>query len=746
MEVKNSTHIVVRDFIFKSKASTFLKIVGSTNTKVVRNDFDHSTSAVGGAISQSALITSAYIIENESDVVTSATTSDDIEIAYNKFHDHLFTGNNGASKKSGSFIKTQVDDGINDAPIVSKRLHIHHNHFNNIAPYIETVDGTTPAGDSDREAIVLGIASVQTVATNHLVEYNLFENCDGENEIITVKTAANTLRYNTFKNSMGSLSVRFGFDTEVYGNYFFGEGASTIYTDPNYQTGGIRIYGLRHKIYNNYMQNLTGTTWRQPILLDNGDTDGTTGDKHQRPQNVEIVNNTLVNNLGSLAIGSTNYTSKPKNNKIANNLVVGNEGTLMFDIGESSNVFEGNIAYATGSAILGVSKANNEVLAIDPLLQDTTINSYSIKQPGSASPVINASTGSYSYITQDINGVVRNLADVGAFEYAATPLTTLQPLAANDVGPQANSGSEVSSSSSFSSIASSLASSSSSETSSSSSEASSSSSETSSSEASSSAGNVTVPTPVAEWKFEDLSFSNVISTATTGLTVTDTLKPSSTSASNNTFSTVNGIQDKAVAMNPIPTTAVNYPIVKTGTFDYGLGGSAGMTFETWINPTTLPSATNNKAITLVSIASSSTTDGCTINSGAGYSVKLEEGGIINFTINKNGSVKGTVASITPIVVSNWQHIVATYNKTEMRIYINGNLENTTAYTEEIVSPAATPRTTDNSYAFCANFKLFGTTTGAGANSGNLQGSVDEVRLYNVGLTEEQVEARYDSFF
>lgn len=424
MEVRSSSYIVVRDFVFKSTASTLLKIAGTTNSQIIRNDFDFSGANGGG---QNGIVTSSYN--------STAPSSDDNEIAYNNFRDHTFPGNDGQTLKSGSFIKTQLDAST----LISNRLWIHHNYFKNMAPHM-SAGATTPDGDSDREAIVLGTSSTAQMQTNHLIENNLFEDCDGENEIITVKTSNNILRYNTFKNSMGSLSVRFGQNTEVYGNYFYGEGASATYTDPNYQTGGIRVYGKNHKIYNNYMQNLTGTSWRLPILLDSGDSDSDTTSGHQRPQYVEITNNTIVNSAGGLNVGSGNYSSQPKNNKIANNLVVGSNGSLFYDQGDSSNTWQSNIAYATGSAsnVGNTSKTSAQVLVTDPQLANTTKNGLSVKTLGSSSPAINASTGIFSYVTTDIDGETRSTPDIGADEYSATPSLTYKPLQTSDVGPSAN--------------------------------------------------------------------------------------------------------------------------------------------------------------------------------------------------------------------------------------------------------------------------------------------------------------------
>jgi len=286
-----------------------------------------------------------------------------ISIGYNEFRNKNID-QVGGTKITGSFIKTQFDD-----PLMTTNLHVFRNHFNNIAPFL--VNGT-PAGDSDREAIAMGIADSQDVVTNNIVEYNLFENCDGENEIITVKTSSNIFRHNTFKNSMGSLSFRLGSNNEAYGNYFYGVGSSASVNDDNYQTGGIRVYGSGHLIYDNYMENLSGISWRRPILIDSGDVRSSRGnDSHEVSSNISVSNNTIINSVaGGIYIGSDNYSNQPNGISIENNTVVSSQG-ILFDnyADDSSNAWSGNQAYATGSAsaVGGGSLNSSEVLILTNL-------------------------------------------------------------------------------------------------------------------------------------------------------------------------------------------------------------------------------------------------------------------------------------------------------------------------------------------------------------------------------------------
>ena len=43
-----------------------------------------------------------------------------------------------------------------------------------------------------------------------VVEFNLFEDCDGDPEIVSVKSCDNIIRHNTFLKSYGTLSLRHG--------------------------------------------------------------------------------------------------------------------------------------------------------------------------------------------------------------------------------------------------------------------------------------------------------------------------------------------------------------------------------------------------------------------------------------------------------------------------------------------------------------------------------------------------------
>ena len=105
-----------------------------------------------------------------------------------------------------------------------------------------------PLGYNGGETIRIGTSDYSLGDASCIVEYNYFERCDGEAEIISNKTGNNIFRYNTFFECDGTLTFRHGEKSYAYGNYFFGN------NKPG--TGGIRLVGPYHQIYNNYFVDL----------------------------------------------------------------------------------------------------------------------------------------------------------------------------------------------------------------------------------------------------------------------------------------------------------------------------------------------------------------------------------------------------------------------------------------------------------------------------------------------------------
>jgi poly(beta-D-mannuronate) lyase len=152
---------------------------------------------------------------------------------------------------------------------------IDHNHFHDI---------------DTRHVIVLGCCGpmFDYHDSGHVVEQNLFTNCQSGSEIISIKSSNATVRYNTFRRSQGDIDIRAGRRDSIYGNYVFG-------------SGGVRLYEDDHRIFNNYIQ--AG----QALQMGPGHAG------HAPVKNATVVFNTF---LGGVSISGTG-------NVIANNLVVG---------------------------------------------------------------------------------------------------------------------------------------------------------------------------------------------------------------------------------------------------------------------------------------------------------------------------------------------------------------------------------------------------------------------------------------
>lgn len=82
-----------------------------------------------------------------------------------------------------------------------------------------------------------------------IVEYNLFKNLDAEWELIGIKSHQNIIRYNTFIDNQGTVSIRGGDYNKVYGNYFL--------NNTTKRTAAVRVQGYYNKIINNYAFGLT---------------------------------------------------------------------------------------------------------------------------------------------------------------------------------------------------------------------------------------------------------------------------------------------------------------------------------------------------------------------------------------------------------------------------------------------------------------------------------------------------------
>jgi poly(beta-D-mannuronate) lyase len=277
------------------------------------------------------------------------------------------------------------------------------------------------------ETIRVGTSDWSMYDSFTTVEYNYFEQCNGEIEIISNKSCGNIYRYNTFYKCQGTLTLRHGNRCTVEGNFFIQE------NEPN--SGGIRIIGEDHKVFNNYIQNTAGSSYKTGITIMDGIPNSPLNGYWQVKRAV-VAFNTLVNCRYSFLIGagySSSQNMPPIDCVIANNLIYSTGSPLItYDDTPVNLTYQGNIFYG---ASLGITKPVG-ITVIDPKMK---LGNGGLWRPDSLnSPVINAAVGDFPYITLDMDGQPRSgLKDIGADEISLSPITS-KPLTSNDVGPYKN--------------------------------------------------------------------------------------------------------------------------------------------------------------------------------------------------------------------------------------------------------------------------------------------------------------------
>lgn len=310
-----------------------------------------------------------------------------------------------------------------------------------------------PLAANGGETIRVGSAEVSMNLSRTLVENNYFEFCNGDIEIVSNKSCENTYRHNTFFECEGALTLRHGNGCVVEGNYFFGNNKP--------RTGGIRVIGEDHKVYNNYIADITGSAWGAALNISKGLTNSPLNGYFQVKRLVAAFNtfvncsNNILVGLASTYSGTTNVTTLPPEDCIlANNIVVAGPKytapeeeengefidpvyvaakTLIEYRGDANNFrWEGNIVWG---AVPGTFDTNSGILEIDPKL--TVPTGGNIWRPAPDSPALGAAVGTYSFVTTDFDGQPRgfgNALEIGCDEVSGAPITQA-PSSPADAGP-----------------------------------------------------------------------------------------------------------------------------------------------------------------------------------------------------------------------------------------------------------------------------------------------------------------------
>lgn len=407
--------------LLRARSYGAVKISGASNLKIAGNYlvvdgliFQNGYSPTDGVVefrNSSAGIESNHCRLTNASIVdfNPATTSTDYKWVsmygtYNRVDHCYLKGKN----HSGATLVVWLSDHPN--------YHlVDHNYF-----------GPRPElGVNGGETIRVGTSDWSLYDSFTTVEYNLFDQCNGEIEIISSKSCGNVYRYNTFVNCQGTLTLRHGNRCRVEGNFFFGNGRAS--------TGGIRIIGEDHVVINNYLSGLMGTSMSSSLSMVDGIVDSPLNGYYQVKRAL-VAFNTLVNNRVNINIGAgkdADNVLPPLDCTIANNIVYGTTSPLLTFTDTPINLsWQGNIFYG---ASIGLTPVPAGITVVDPALGNADADG--LRHIAGGSAAVNAATGDYPDVTRDMDGQPRDsLKDVGADEYSASPITQ-RPLKPSDVGP-----------------------------------------------------------------------------------------------------------------------------------------------------------------------------------------------------------------------------------------------------------------------------------------------------------------------
>lgn len=336
---------------------------------------------------------------------------------------------------------------------LEQRFRIDHNHF----------AGRPPGNFNGFETIRANPGGLNDLYGK--IDYNLFENCDGESEIISVKSSVLRISHNTFRDCQGMCVIRMGSKVTVDYNFFLNPSNKK-------DVGGVRNHGNDCNILNNYFGDLTGTGY-QTCWGDYDKPDFTYEDApffkynlaakaNSYPQTCRtfLAFNTWANCAAFLNLGKfrahelADFNLPPKDWTIMNNIVICTDDQFIRGEGETGFRWMGNIFWnPNGKTNVGRDLTEAKVKVVDPQLVRSEDGLWRLSKH---SPAIDNARGWY-YPAQivpefslGIDGQKRDMQvkvttpqvmsefrfDIGADEYSDAPITNC-PLTSVDVGPDA---------------------------------------------------------------------------------------------------------------------------------------------------------------------------------------------------------------------------------------------------------------------------------------------------------------------
>jgi poly(beta-D-mannuronate) lyase len=309
--VSPAAHVEIEGFVFTHASGKTQIRPGATHIRFTRNVFEANGDG-------------AYL----------TVAGHDAEIDRNEFRNKRTLGN--------------MIDVRGEGTQVAQRVRIHRNYFH---------DFTSPGpGSNGAETIRFGLSGLSMSKGFGTIEHNLFIRCVGENEMLSIKSGSNFIQDNTLIDSPGAqLTLRHGNENIVRRNYLRG-------------TDGIRIFGDRNRVYDNYLEGNTGA-----IQVGNGGAevaDGAPLTSHDRPDDTYITSNVLVNNTRNIFMTAREKGLGATRTTVAHNIIQGGGPAAMIEGPFPEPIWRDNTVWDTPAGLMpdeGFAKKKPAIKARKPL-------------------------------------------------------------------------------------------------------------------------------------------------------------------------------------------------------------------------------------------------------------------------------------------------------------------------------------------------------------------------------------------
>ena len=313
--------VLIKDGIYSNQDINIAYIANAKNRLYIKAENQHKvifSGTLNMKISGSYITLSGFVFENGGNsesiqIMGSSNRITNCKISFNDSEGPIVSIYNKKNRidhclfenfdKKGVWIDVKRNNELNYSLI-------DHNIFKNRAP----------GSSNGYETIRIGLSSNSLTNSRTIIMSNIFENCDGEIELISSKSSENIIYNNIIKNSKGSITLRHGNRSIVSKNKFLQN--SII------DTAGIRIIGEDHLVYDNLIERVNGGA---AISISNG-VENTKLNGYAQVKRLRLSKNVLINNNVDFLIGisKSGGTLTPILSKITDNIIYKNNNNSIF--------------------------------------------------------------------------------------------------------------------------------------------------------------------------------------------------------------------------------------------------------------------------------------------------------------------------------------------------------------------------------------------------------------------------------